>query len=56
MFLAYGLVDEIRLLMLPILLGQGVRLFRDVHELKSLRLLSSQTFATGSILLSYAAT
>jgi len=54
LFLSHGIVDQMRLLVLPIVLGDGIRLFRDIHELKSLNLLSSQTFGTGSVLLSYA--
>jgi len=56
LFLSHGIVDEMQLLVLPIVLGEGIRLFRDIHELKSLSLLSAQTFGTGSVLLSYAAT
>ena len=56
LFLAHGIVDEIRLLVLPILLGPGIRLFTDLRELKSLRLISSTSFQRGSILLTYSAT
>jgi class 3 adenylate cyclase len=48
-----GLVDEYRLLLFPVLLGSGKRLFRDEAELSHLRLVDSHTFDTGVVLLTY---
>jgi dihydrofolate reductase len=51
----HGLVDEFRLMIDPVLLGGGKRLFVDDGELRSLRLVSSEATTTGAILASYAA-
>ncbi len=51
--LAHGLLDELRLLMHPIAVGRGQRLFEDTPTCP-LRLLSSETFKTGVLNLSYA--
>lgn len=47
------LVDELRLMVFPVLLGEGKRLFGDVSEKKSLRLASSRTVGDGVALLTY---
>ena len=52
-FLQRDLVDEVRLLVMPLLLGEGVPLFGAVTETRSLKLEASQTFDSGSVLLSY---
>src|SRR5690625_2492533 len=49
----YQLIDEIRLMVFPIVLGSGKRLFKDRTELKSLKLLETKTFETGVIVLHY---
>ena len=49
----YQLIDEIRLMVFPIILGSGKRLFKDRTELKSLKLLETKTFETGVIVLHY---
>ncbi|MGI5230667.1 dihydrofolate reductase family protein [Actinoallomurus sp. CA-142502] len=46
------LLDEIRLLIDPIVVGAGSRLFEDVHEL-GLDLVGSQTFDTGCVAATY---
>jgi dihydrofolate reductase len=43
-----GLVDELRLMIHPIVLGKGKRLFEDGEELR-LELADSRTFATGVV-------
>ena len=50
-----GLVDEFRLMIDPLVLGGGKRLFRDVGPRRSLRLLESQATTTGALLATYAA-
>jgi dihydrofolate reductase len=50
----HGLVDEFRLMIDPLVLGGGKRLFRDDGGLKPLRLVESQVTTTGSILATYA--
>ena len=51
--LAAGLLDELHLLVHPIAVGKGMRLF-DEGESIPLKLLSSQTFDTGVLYLVYA--
>ena len=50
-----GVVDEVRLLMMPVLLGEGVFLFPTLAVSRALKLEASQTFASGAVLLSYTA-
>jgi dihydrofolate reductase len=52
--LAHQLVDELRLMIDPLLLGGGKRIFRDDGALRSLRLVDSQVTTTGAILVTYA--
>ena len=51
--LAAGLVDEIRLLIFPVLLGRGKRLLGDAAQPGELELVSSQTSTTGVIMANY---
>jgi dihydrofolate reductase len=51
--LEHGLVDELRLMVFPVLLGEGKRLFGDVSEKKPLRLADSKTLGDGIALLTY---
>jgi dihydrofolate reductase len=51
--LAAGLVDELRLLVHPIAVRRGMRLFDEGEPPIPLRLLSSETFATGVLNLVY---
>lgn len=47
------LVDELRLMVFPVLLGEGKRLFGDVSEKKPLRLTDSKALGDGIALLTY---
>ena len=49
-----GLVDELRLMIDPVLLGGGKRIFRDDGSLRPLRLVYSEVTTTGAILATYA--
>jgi dihydrofolate reductase len=48
------LVDEFRVMMDPVVLGGGKRIFRDDGSLRPLRLVNSQVSTTGAILAIYA--
>jgi dihydrofolate reductase len=52
--LRLGLVDEIRVMVNPLLLGRGRRLFAGLDGRQPLRLLRTQGFASGNVLLCYA--
>ena len=51
--IANDLADEYRLMVYPLVLGEGKRLFRDADAIKRLRLASSTPTSTGVVLLTY---
>lgn len=51
--LANGLIDEIRLMIFPLLLGKGKRLFGDDAMPAAFKLVKSQASATGVIIATY---
>ncbi len=51
--LEQGLLDELILLVHPVVLGSGKRLFEDGSSLKRLKLLASKTSRTGTVILTY---
>ena len=51
--LAHGLVDELRLLVHPLVVGKGARLFENGIGQVPLELVESRTFATGVLDLTY---
>ena len=52
--LEHGLVDVFRLMIDPVLVGGGKRVFRDDGTLRQLRLVDSQVASTGAFLATYA--
>ena len=50
----HDLVDELRLMVFPVILGVGKRLFGDTTDKKPLRLIESKTVGDGIALLIYA--
>jgi dihydrofolate reductase len=51
--LEHDLVDELRLMVFPVLLGEGKRLFGEVSEKRPLRLIESRVLGDGVALLTY---
>jgi dihydrofolate reductase len=51
----HDLVDELRLMVFPVVLGAGKRLFADPGEKKKLRLVDSKVVGDGVLILTYAA-
>lgn len=51
--LGAGLIDELRLLVHPIVVGKGKRLFRDGMDTAGLKLVESRAFKGGVVLLVY---
>lgn len=49
----HDLIDEYRLMVFPIVLGSGKRLFKDGGDSKALKLVDSKTFRTGAVVLTY---
>jgi dihydrofolate reductase len=49
-----GLLDELRLLLHPIVVGKGARLFEAESDQTPLKLIASKTFSTGVLWLTYA--
>jgi dihydrofolate reductase len=52
--IGHDLVDELRLMIDPIALGGGKRIFRDDGSLRTLRLIDGQLTSAGAILATYA--
>ncbi|WP_077215311.1 dihydrofolate reductase family protein [Bacillus dakarensis] len=52
-FINLGLVDEIRLSVHPVVLGEGKPLFIDIKERLNLKLVNTRTFSSGVVQLIY---
>lgn len=53
MLIDHDLVDELRLFVFPVVLGDGKRLFGETTDKKAMRLVSTRTIGDGLILLTY---
>jgi len=51
--LAENLIDEFWIFVNPILLGQGIPLFKNIKKIKKLKLLSSHVFNSGVVAMRY---
>jgi dihydrofolate reductase len=51
--LEHGLVDELRLVVFPVVLGAGERLFGEISDPKPMRLLDARTIGEGLAYLTY---
>jgi dihydrofolate reductase len=49
----HDLIDEYRLMVFPVVLGSGKRLFRDGIDTTVLRLVDTETFSSGVVVLTY---
>jgi dihydrofolate reductase len=47
------LVDEYRLMIFPVVVGTGKRLFEEGTDMKTMKLLDSKTFGSGVVVLTY---
>ena len=52
-FIKLGLVDEFRLSVHPVILGEGKPLFIDLHERVNLKLVDTKSFSSGVVQLIY---
>jgi dihydrofolate reductase len=48
-----GLIDEYRMIMNPIILGEGIPMFRDMQRRVPLKLVSSRVFDGNTVMLTY---
>ncbi|HTN24284.1 MAG TPA: dihydrofolate reductase family protein [Solirubrobacteraceae bacterium] len=51
--LGHGLIDELRLMVFPIVLGMGEKLFGDTEDSIVLQLADSKVLASGTVILTY---
>ena len=51
--LQLGLVDELRIMVNPVVLGNGKPLFKGIYDKLNLKLLKTKTFRSGNIMLCY---
>ena len=54
-FMQYGLIDEYRLYINPVILGNGIPLFKGIKDRINLKLIESKTFNAGVVRLHYEA-
>jgi len=52
-FIGHGLIDEFRVMVNPLVLGDGKSLFKGIKEKLDLKLIKTRTFKNGNVLLYY---
>ncbi len=52
-FIQYGLLDEIRVMVNPVILGRGKTLFKGINDRLRLQLMRTRVFHSGNVLLYY---
>ncbi|HLW01163.1 MAG TPA: dihydrofolate reductase family protein [Ktedonobacterales bacterium] len=52
-FMRMGLLDELRIMVNPVVLGSGKTLFAGMNEKQNLKLLETKAFRSGNVLLRY---
>jgi dihydrofolate reductase len=53
--LPLGLIDRYRILVCPVVLGEGIALFKDVRDPVRLKLVDTTVFGSGAVMLDYEA-
>ena len=53
LLMAHDLIDEYKLMVHPVVVGGGKRLFRDGSDKKILQLIETKTFSSGIVILIY---
>lgn len=49
----HDLIDEFRLMVLPVVLGSGKHLFKEGTDMKALQLVEAKPFGSGAVVLTY---